>query len=178
LPSTRPLSSCRQLLADRQALPQVREQTLPALGVGMVYLPGLESLIREERAALHFLEIEPQTLWMRSGSDEGYRVDRQRVDHVRSLVESVLLHSVGYPVGGHHRADVEQVDTLFHMIRALNPPWISEHLSFNRASGHAGDFPTGFLLPPLQTTAGIETLRQQFANSNATWASRWPSNTE
>lgn len=145
------------MLVDRQQPPlRVGERTLPALGVGMVYLPGLESLIWEERGALTLLEVEPQTLWIRSDSDDGYRVDRQRVDRVRSLAESILLHSVGYPVGGHHRAEPKQIATLLLMIERLDPPWISEHLSFNRASGSAGDFPTGFLLPPLQTPAGIE----------------------
>ena len=39
------------------------------------------------------------------------------------------------------------------MARALHAPWMSEHLSFNRAANHGCEFNTGFLLPPRQTAA-------------------------
>ncbi len=132
-----------------------RGDLLPVVGVGLTYVPGMEPLIEEEGEALQVLEIEPQTLWLRSRGQSGFRVDQGRFDYVRNLPGAKLLHSVGYPVGGYHQAEADQVHMLNQMIAALKPPWLSEHLAFNRATGPRGDFQTGFLLPPLQTEEGV-----------------------
>jgi uncharacterized protein (UPF0276 family) len=42
------------------------------------------------------------------------------------------------------------------MISLLQPPWISEHLSFNRFRFNGDEACAGFLLPPRQNEAGIE----------------------
>jgi uncharacterized protein len=44
---------------------------LPDLGVGMIYLPGLDPLVEAAQDLLDVIEIEPQTSWYRQGS--GYR---------------------------------------------------------------------------------------------------------
>jgi uncharacterized protein (UPF0276 family) len=115
----------------------------------------MEPLIREEGESLQVLEIEPQTLWLRTRGESGFRVDQGRFDYVRALPGVKLLHSVGYPVGGYHRAEADQLHMLNQMIAAFNPPWMSEHLAFNRATASHGVFQTGFLLPPLQTEKGV-----------------------
>ena len=38
---------------------------------------------------------------------------------------------------------------------ALNAPWTSEHLSIFHVRGPSGEQPCGFLMPPLQTEAGV-----------------------
>jgi uncharacterized protein (UPF0276 family) len=135
--------------------PQQRGAALPVLGVGLTYVPGLEALLEEEGDALDVVEVEPQTLWLRAPSEDSFRVDQVRFDYVRSLPGRKLLHGVGYPLGGYHTAEPEQVDMLQRMVEALDPAWISEHLAFNRATNGRGTFQTGFLLPPLQTAEGV-----------------------
>lgn len=40
--------------------------SLPRLGVGITYAPDQEHLILQNQDLLDFIEIEPQTLWIRS----------------------------------------------------------------------------------------------------------------
>src|SRR5204863_1075375 len=45
-----------------------------------------------------------------------------------------------------------ELDLLKRTVDFFNPPWASDHLSFN----HTAEFATGFFLPPRQTMAGVE----------------------
>lgn len=139
------------------AVEQTRQRgaALPVLGVGVTYVPGLEALLEEEGDAVDVVEVEPQTLWLRSPSADEFRVDQVRFDYVRSFPGEKLLHGVGYPLGGYHKAESDQVHGLQRMVEALEPAWISEHIAFNRATNARGIFQTGFLLPPLQTPEGV-----------------------
>ena len=60
-------------------------------------------------------------------------------------------------MGGTLPPDPAQLPPFLRTIEALQPPWVSEHLSFNRARGPGGVYNTGFLLPPRQTTEGIRS---------------------
>lgn len=131
---------------------------LPDLGVGIVYSPGLEPLLKSSEDLVTAIEIEPQTAWRYSPTQkQPYSTDPEIVDRLRSLPQHKLVHGVGFPVGGTQPPDRRHLPPLVEMIRGLEAPWTSEHLGFNRAVGPQGAFNTGFLLPPLQTPAGVET---------------------
>jgi uncharacterized protein (UPF0276 family) len=59
---------------------------------------------------------------------------------------------VGRPVGGTLAPEAAELDLLKRTIDFFQPPWVSDHLSFN----HTAEFATGFFLPPRQTQAGVE----------------------
>jgi len=127
---------------------------VPALGVGVTYFGGLEPVLDRCGDRIDVIEVEPQTLWFLE-ADGGYRPDREALDHLASHPAAKLMHGIGFPVGGTRPPDPRQVPPLLAMADALAPPWMSEHLSFNRAGAEGGDFNTGFLLPPRQTPAGV-----------------------
>nr|WP_255428086.1 DUF692 family multinuclear iron-containing protein [Ramlibacter cellulosilyticus] len=65
------------------------------------------------------------------------------------------MHGVGHPVGGTVQDPVDPWDLLHHAVRALQPAWVSEHLSFNRVGREEGIRHAGFLFPPAQTAAAV-----------------------
>jgi uncharacterized protein (UPF0276 family) len=127
---------------------------LPALGVGLIYAPGLEPLLEAHPDLIDVLEVEPQTTWIETDDPERpYLVRDQVLSHLADLPWHKLVHSVGTPVGGSVQAHEAQLPLLREAVQTLGAPWASEHLSFNLTP----DFFTGFFLPPRQTEAGIET---------------------
>jgi uncharacterized protein len=132
----------------------VEYTNLPALGVGLTYVPGIEPLLEADDGLIDVLEIEPQTLWFGRGA-QGFRVDEGALERIHGYTCAKLLHGVGFPVGGIHLPDPAQIPVLRQMIETLGVPWISEHLGFNRACGPDGEFNTGFLLPPRLSHAGV-----------------------
>lgn len=135
---------------------------LPELGVGIVYLPGLEPLIEAGRDVIDVIEIEPQTFWFKTASpDSSYRIDKRALERLASYPHHKIIHGVGFPVGGTLPFDREQLAPFIEMIVSLRAPWASEHLSFSRANSPDGTFSTGFFLPPLQTP---ETVAVAAAN--------------
>ncbi|HVS00145.1 MAG TPA: DUF692 family protein [Thermoanaerobaculia bacterium] len=126
---------------------------LPALGVGLTYFSGIDTVLESHGDLVGVIEVEPQTLWYRTA--EGFRIDRPTLDRIRSFPAAKLLHGIGFPVGGVRPPDPSQVPPLLQMTAELSPPWMSEHLSFNEVEGPDGRFKTGFLLPPRQTRAGV-----------------------
>jgi uncharacterized protein len=126
---------------------------LPTLGLGLNYFPGVEPLLSE----VDYLEVEPQVLWHhRHGSAEPYHLDRRLVDHVRGLPMPKLVHSVANPLGGARSPDPAQLRPLLETISLLQPPWASEHLSYNAAEVNGRSCWTGFLLPVRQTAEGVD----------------------
>jgi len=129
---------------------------LPMLGVGFTYNSGLDPLLESHPNLIDVLEIEPQTLWFHTNSETiPYRIDAESLERIGSLSCPKILHGIGFPVGGSKPPDPRQIPPLLKMVNDLGAPWVSEHLSFNQANGPTGDFKTGFLLPPRQTTLGI-----------------------
>lgn len=133
---------------------------VPSLGVGIVYTPGLESVLRDGTDLAQVVEIEPETIWI-AGQAATQHESRHRVEPsleriVRDLPQTKLIHGVGYPVGGTKPVADTDVDDLQRMVESFRAPWASEHLSFNQIGAHDASFRTGFLLPPRQTLAGAD----------------------
>lgn len=127
---------------------------LPALGVGVVYMPRLHAWIAEAGEAIGQVEVEPQQHWLHSVRD-GIRLDRSRFDAIDSLHRPCLLHSVGCPVGATDPGFEGQAQALRASVDRLDPPWVSEHLSFLRFCHGDVRGQAGFLLPPMHDAATV-----------------------
>jgi uncharacterized protein (UPF0276 family) len=140
-------------------------QALPELGIGMVYFPSLEPLLEAGGNLIQVLEVEPQPYWIKEGgSFPAYRLDEQAFKHMLQWPQRKILHGVGMPVGGSLGLDDSQMEPFLHSVATLEPVWVSEHLAFLRAANLMGPYPTGFLLPPLQSPAtlkmAVQNIRQ------------------
>ena len=145
--------------------------TTPALGVGIVYSPGLKPLLESRPDLVRVLELEPQTLWRYlPGTDTPFVSDRAELERIATLPQRKLVHGVGFPVGGTRPLDERHVAPLVETIECLASPWASEHLGFNSFRDADGERNTGFLLPALQTPAGVEAA----ADAVAALAGRLP----
>ncbi len=133
-------------------------RALPELGVGVVFAPGLEELLEAGRGLLDFVEVEPETVWLRSSTPERpYQLDPRAFGLLRNLDLPRAVHGVGFPIGGSSPLDGVHLELFCGTIAALQAPWASEHLSINRVWHNGREEFAGFLLPPLQTAAGAAT---------------------
>jgi uncharacterized protein (UPF0276 family) len=125
------------------------------LGVGIIVASGLDLLWDGIRDLVEVVEVEPQTLWQ-PRSEGGWDLVEPAFRWVEDLGVPTLVHGVGFPVGGCEPPAAEAVALTAACAARLGATHWSEHLSFNRAvvDGHSID--AGFLLPPAQTTAGVE----------------------
>ena len=120
----------------------------------MIYSPALRPFLRARAALIDVLEIEPQTLWLAEDAIEGpYRELGPLIDALAALPMAKLVHSVGMPLGGTRAPSPRQMALIRATADRLASPWVSEHLSV-AGTPHLS---AGFLLPPLQTEAGVET---------------------
>jgi uncharacterized protein len=132
---------------------------LPTLGVGMVYWPTLDPLLREANSLINVVEVEPQTIWHKIADIETpYIVDQDVWQHLQSLPQAKLVHSVGLPIGGASLPNPEQLKLFQNFTREVKAHWASEHLSFNQVSANGETWDTGFLLPPLQNANGLAAV--------------------
>ena len=112
--------------------------SLPDLGVGLIYLPGLEPLLEAGLHLLDVVEIEPQTSWSRTGT--GYRERDGVLARLDATGRPTLVHGVGFPVGGTAPADPAALAAFADTVARTAAPWCSEHLSFNRVRTAGADF--------------------------------------
>jgi uncharacterized protein len=132
---------------------------LPTLGVGMVYWPTLDPLLREPNSLINVVEVEPQTIWHKIANPKTpYVVDEGIWAHLQSLPQAKLVHSVGLPIGGASLPNPEQLELFQSFTQEVGANWASEHLSFNQVSAHGETWDTGFLLPPLQNAQGLAAI--------------------
>jgi uncharacterized protein (UPF0276 family) len=130
---------------------------LPELGVGITWSSEIDPLLAQSPHLFDVVEFEPQSTWIKALSNaESYRTPDSVLEHIAQLPGRKLVHSIGVPVGGTIRPSAAQLALLRRTIATLNPPWVSEHLSFNATE----EFFTGFFLPPRQTPNGVETVCQ------------------
>jgi uncharacterized protein len=131
---------------------------LSSRGVGITYLPELDPFLNSNPNIVDLLEIEPQSHWYYIKSDDSYIIDKRAAKTIKSYQYPKILHSVSSPVGSTIGPDPIQIPHLLKMISYLGAHWISEHLSFSRIKHGSTDFRSGFLLPPLQTRSGIDSV--------------------
>jgi uncharacterized protein (UPF0276 family) len=127
---------------------------LKALGVGVVYFPGLETVLQAGEDLIDVVEIEPATIWYKR-SDGHFHVNRKALDFFTDLPFHKLIHGVGFPVGGTIPPGSSSFRAMRETAGRLQPEFVSEHLSFNKVRLGQTVADTGFLLPPLQSAEGV-----------------------
>lgn len=134
---------------------------LPHLGVGLVYAPGLEPLLKSGSTCVDVIEIEPQTLWHhKPGAPISYSFPEETLKRLQDFPQSKLVHSVGFAVGGSQHPKQDFAESLSNAVGLLNAPWVSEHLSFTHVKSTNNLYHTGFMLPCLQTYEGATTAAE------------------
>ncbi len=127
---------------------------LPELGVGAIWLTGLDQWIEASEPLVDFLEIEPATMTLPDGSTPA--VGDDPLNRLAADGRPVVAHSVSAPVGGTIAPDAG-FEALAKAADLVDAPWVSEHLSINRLQhGDGSIHPTGFFLPPTQTPDAVE----------------------
>ena len=127
---------------------------LPELGVGAIWLTGLDQWIEASGPLVDFLEIEPATLTLPDGSTPA--VGDDALQQLAADPRPVVAHGVSSPVGGTIAPDAG-FHALARAADLVDSPWVSEHLSINRLQhGDGSVHPTGFFLPPAQTPDAVE----------------------
>ncbi len=151
------------------------------LGVGMVYFPALEPFFDGHGGLLDVLEVEPQTLWLRStaaldpASDppeprSAHRLDERAFAALARWRQAKLLHGVGMPLASSVPSDPRQHPPWRDSIARLQPHWVSEHLAFQRVpqprlaqTQGATDVHGGFLLPACQVDETVSLAVHRIA---------------
>jgi len=138
-------------------------------GVGVVWWPELDTLCGAGEGLVHVLEVEPETFWIaRSGPRPGFTSSLP--GPLSHRVQPKLLHGVGAPFGGAVQQSTAHQAALIRDIAALQPAWISDHLSFNQfvpMDGRHQARSTGFFLPPAQCPVGIAQAATQICHRRA-----------
>jgi uncharacterized protein (UPF0276 family) len=128
----------------------------PRLGPGAIYLRSLDGLFRSNADLIKVAEIEPQSLWTKATAPGSIpRGSPGELRHLQGLPQNFLTHGVGCPIGGTICDQEQQMPQFRVWTEALNARWTSEHLSIFHVRGACGEQPCGFLMPPLQTEAGV-----------------------
>jgi uncharacterized protein (UPF0276 family) len=132
--------------------------TSSPLGVGVVWVPGIEPLLEPGMNLVDVVEIEPQMYWeYYAGTARPYRMQESVSPYLAKLGKPVIVHGVGGAAGGTLTPDAEFTRTFHDVVAELKPAWVSEHLSFLNVAGRDQRYFAGMMLPPLQTPAGVET---------------------
>ena len=142
--------------------------TIPRLGPGALYLRSLDGMFRSNADLIKVAEVEPQILWTKPtsiGAKAGGSPQERRA--LAALPQRVLTHGVGYPVGGMICDQQEHVEEFRIWNEELGASWTSEHLSILQVAGARGPVPCGFLMPPLQTEAGVRLAARNIAKRAA-----------
>ena len=141
-------------------LPGTEPHRLEARGVGLIYSPALDHFLERRPEAVDVIEVEPQTYWIADHPVDG---PFRPMEQIEALIERHphrrLIHSVGCPLGGLRTPSEAQGRLLRDLAARWHAPWVSEHLSV--AGTHHEQ--AGFLLPPRQTSAGVEVAARNTA---------------
>ncbi len=140
------------------------------LGPGAIYLRALDGFFRSNGDLIRVAEIEPQILWTKgtgkSSQPGGSPAERRSL---ATLPQRVLTHGVGYPVGGTICDQTEHVAEFQRWNCELGVAWTSEHLSVMHVQGKKGAArqSCGFLMPPIQTEAGVRLAARNIMERRA-----------
>jgi uncharacterized protein (UPF0276 family) len=113
-------------------------------------------LIESGSSLISVVEIEPQMFWRTRNHELAFQIPSAVLERFRAFPQRKIVHGVSAPVGGSLPPRVEYTSAFVAAILDLKAEWASEHLSFNRVASPQGEFATGFMLPPLQTSGGVE----------------------
>jgi len=134
------------------------------LGVGMVYLPGLEALAERLGPDCDLFEVEPQAFWRNRPAESGrphaaaYDIGADKLAALHALGKPILVHSVGSPVAGTNGLETSQIDGLRQTMAMLRPQWWSDHASFSSVGSGNARRGVGFLMPPLQSADSVALI--------------------
>lgn len=120
----------------------------------VIFTPEVADVV--DPSLLDVIEVEPQLFWMRPGdATQPVLANESFPRRIASLGMPTLLHSVGLPVANAEAPPAHDLARLARDATILDPLWVSEHLSFDRAVVGGESVWTGFLLPPPQTHAAV-----------------------
>lgn len=122
---------------------------LPALGVGIIFFPGVEPVIEAAGSLLDVIEVEPQPV-SRVGEDGRLHLREDIAAFLAAQPRPVLVHSVGAPVAGTIHS-TEMLVPAAEAVARLRSPWASEHLNFDHFATSTGTRFANFLLPAVQS---------------------------
>ena len=126
------------------------------LGVGLTWFPAWEDRFDSLSDAIDVIEVEPQTLcWQTDDPEEPFVLDESALMRLQALPQAKLVHGVSSPVGTSEIPNPAGVRLLAQAAAGLEAELSSEHLSFNRTRRDGGMSFAGFLLPPRQSSAGV-----------------------
>ena len=121
------------------AAPPPSLESLPRLGVGVLYVPSLPQFLREHVDALDYMAIVPDRFWADDGPGDGprYSENASQVELLDWVAERKPLvgHSVGLSIGSADLFDADHVEQVARWQQRYGFPWHSDHLSFNRLPG-------------------------------------------
>ncbi len=124
------------------------------LGVGLVWWPALDPLCRAGAGLVDVIEVEPEAYWLPApgGGFDSY-LPQDLVDRPQPK----LLHGVGGVLAGTCPPPPGHDAALARDIAALRPAIVSDHLNLTHFRPQTDDEPifAGFMLPPLQSVAGV-----------------------
>lgn len=128
--------------------------TAQALGVGLVWWPALDEVCRPGEGLVDVIEVEPETFWVPAARGGTRSLASLALAH---LGQPKLLHSVGVAVGGTCMAPAGHLAALAADVAAVRPAMVSAHLSVMQFRPRRGARPrfAGFMLPPVQSAAGV-----------------------
>ena len=135
LPAANPMSSLTE--APAAGVPGI--ETLPRLGVGVLYVPSLPAFLGRHVEEIDYLAIVPDRFWSDDGPEAGprYREAERQVEILDRVAERrpIVGHSVGLSIGSAELFDEGHVEQIARWQERYRFPWHSDHLSFNRLPG-------------------------------------------
>lgn len=138
---------------------------LPELGVGIVFAPGLEPLLKAGEDLIDVIEIEPQIHWFKGDQTKTVpQIDQKAIDNICTYPQKKIVHGVSLPLCN-TLSEKHHIELFSKTITLLDASWASEHLAFNQASscGNAFNTNTGFFLPPLQTPNCVSRVAENIS---------------
>jgi uncharacterized protein len=124
---------------------------LSFIGSGLGYRPALQRDIFTHQSQIPLIEII---------ADDYLDLTPEQYDELAFLRAHfvVLPHAVGLSLGSADGIDCDYVEKLAQVIRLLNPPWWSEHISFTKVSG----IDIGHLTSLPNTQESVTTLARNY----------------
>lgn len=117
--------------------------SLPALGVGLLYNAALPDFVRSNPDAFDYLGITPDLFWLDRGPGHP-----ERYEEIESWIATldwvaadrpIVGHNIGLSIGSASALDPAYLDQIARFQKRYKFPWHSDHLSFVQARGTSGE---------------------------------------